>query len=297
MFGKLFGRYLLDKKRITEEQFETISQQLDTVRVKLGTIAIAEGLLDVKTVEKINRLQGAYDKRFGDIAVEKGYLTNEQIEMLLSKQGNEYMQFLEIVVENHIMTIDEVEENLKKFAYETKITEEELERIMNGQVEDIVGAMLKLNQKKYIEHYILVAKNIVRFIGDDFLICDVKYVDRIECKHLACQIVNGDEDLFLGISGDAKALAEVAGIYAREKFDDMDEDAYDAICEFINCVNGLFVTNICNEDEDMELELMPPVFYDKCTLSGGKKFYVVTLRINGKVLDVISAIDVEMIME
>ena len=41
MFSQLFGRYLVDKKAISPEDYrEVIEKQLD-VRVKLGTIAVA----------------------------------------------------------------------------------------------------------------------------------------------------------------------------------------------------------------------------------------------------------------
>ena len=94
MLCQLFGRYLVDKGVITNEDYaNAVRKQLD-VRVKLGIIAVAEGLLTEEQTETINKLQMQFDKRFGDIAVEKGFLTDEQVGALLKKQGNPYMQFL-----------------------------------------------------------------------------------------------------------------------------------------------------------------------------------------------------------
>ena len=64
MFSQLFGKYLVDKEILSQEDYlKAIAQQM-SVRVKLGTIAIAEGLLTEDEVESINKMQMQYDKRF-----------------------------------------------------------------------------------------------------------------------------------------------------------------------------------------------------------------------------------------
>ena len=75
MVEYIFGRYLVSSGRITDVQLDTIVEKMDSVRVKLGLIAVAEGFMSLKQAEEVNRLQATMDKRFGDIAVEKGYLT------------------------------------------------------------------------------------------------------------------------------------------------------------------------------------------------------------------------------
>ena len=88
MFGQYFGRFLVSKNKISQEQYETlIQQQLDS-RLKLGFIAVAEKLLTQKQADEINELQKTMDRRFGDIAIEKGYLLNEEVTYLLNQQGN-----------------------------------------------------------------------------------------------------------------------------------------------------------------------------------------------------------------
>ena len=70
MFSQLLGKYLVDKKVLTDVQLrEVLSEQAQT-RVKLGTIAVAEKLLTEKQAEEINHLQTQMDKE------ENGYRTN-----------------------------------------------------------------------------------------------------------------------------------------------------------------------------------------------------------------------------
>jgi len=115
MFSQLFGKYLVEKGVIGYADYrEAVEKQLN-VRVKLGTIAVAEGLLTVEQAETINKLQKQFDKRFGDIAVEKKYLTEEQVEALLKKQGNPYMQFLEVLLDSEKASISEIETEFAAF--------------------------------------------------------------------------------------------------------------------------------------------------------------------------------------
>ena len=96
MFAQLFGNYLIEKSVLKEDVYWEILEKQKSVRVRLGTIAVAEGFLTEGQAEEINKLQRQFDKRFGDIAIEKGWLTSEQMETLLSKQGNAYLQFVEL---------------------------------------------------------------------------------------------------------------------------------------------------------------------------------------------------------
>ena len=73
-----WGKYLVDKKVLTDVQLREVLSEQAQARVKLGTIAVAEKLLTEKQAEEINHLQTQMDKRFGDIAIEQGYLTGAQ---------------------------------------------------------------------------------------------------------------------------------------------------------------------------------------------------------------------------
>ena len=85
MFGQLFGKYLVKKGMLTEEEYREAIQKHLSIRVPIGTIAVAEGLLTEAQTAEIHRQQKQFDRLFGDIAIEKGYLTEDSImESLLS---------------------------------------------------------------------------------------------------------------------------------------------------------------------------------------------------------------------
>lgn len=72
MVEYLLGNYLVKQGKITKDQLEEVIAKQDETRVKMGLLAVTEGIMTVEQAESVNRLQASMDKRFGDIAVEKG---------------------------------------------------------------------------------------------------------------------------------------------------------------------------------------------------------------------------------
>lgn len=75
MIASIVGHYLVDIGQITKEQLHDLLKEHHKVRVKLGLIAVSEGLMTQEEADRVNRLQAIMDMRFGDIAVEERYLT------------------------------------------------------------------------------------------------------------------------------------------------------------------------------------------------------------------------------
>ena len=65
MFIQLFGNFLVEKAVITEEQKVSFQKELQDTRVKMGTIAVADGLINEAQAEEINHAQTQQDRRFG----------------------------------------------------------------------------------------------------------------------------------------------------------------------------------------------------------------------------------------
>ena len=63
MISKILGNYLISKGKITSEQLDDVIEEITRVRVKLGLIAVAEGMITQEQADKINRLQAVMDRR------------------------------------------------------------------------------------------------------------------------------------------------------------------------------------------------------------------------------------------
>ena len=63
MISGIVGRYLLKRELLTPKQLEIVLLEQGQVRVKLGLIAVAEGLMTQEETEKVHRFQTVTDKR------------------------------------------------------------------------------------------------------------------------------------------------------------------------------------------------------------------------------------------
>ncbi len=289
MFGLYFGRYLVEKNRISQTQFETIMQQQQKARVKLGLIAVSEKLLTGKQADEINDIQRKMDRRFGDIAIEKGYLLAEEVTYLLNMQGNPYLQFVQVCTENNILTIQEIETNLEQFKNDSDFSTADLDAIKSGDIDRIIPVFVDMNLAFTSECIVLTIRNIVRFINSNIILKKAYKVHDYTFEALASQKVIGEHDIFVGLASKGNALLTVANPFAKEEFTMMDADAFDSVCEFINCSNGLYASKL--SQDNIEIDMTPPLFYTEKKLSSKGDMYVVPVIIDGKQVDIIVAVD------
>ena len=81
------------------------------------------------------------------------------------------------------------------------------------------------------------------------------------------------------------SILALADGYAKETFDTVDEDALDSVCEFTNCVNGLYATELSYQDTTIDMQ--PPEFKFDSSIDGEGEFYVLPVYIDGKHSDLI----------
>ena len=167
-------------------------------------------------------------------------------------------------------------------------TDSELKVIKEGNIDDMVTTFLDMNTEYYNKQMQSVLKIFTQFIGSDMELERIIYQKEYEGKFVGCQLMDGDIDVFLGIAGDDSDLLCVASVFSQEELSEFDSDAYDAICEFINCTNGMFATKL--SDQEIEVILRPPVFYGDASISGDNGFYVVTMEIDGTEFNVIMSV-------
>lgn len=289
MFSQFFGDYLVKNNIITASQFNEVMEHQKTTRVKLGLIAVSKKLLTINQSNEINLLQSQMDKRFGDIAIEKGYLNNEQLTLLLSLQGNEYLQFVQTLIDKNILTLEDIDNYLLDFKKLNHFTSIELEAIKSSDVDSIIPIFLHIKEPFYNEHMGLSIRNIIRFIDTQVRLEKIYSVKEYTFDHLACQTLKGNHNVFVGFAGKGSNLLSIANPFAKENFDKIDEDSFDAVCEFINCINGLFASKLSHENIDLDMQ--PPLYYSNQTIKTDNKFYVAPIYINGIEVDLIMSIN------
>ena len=242
MVEYIFGRYLVSSGRITDVQLDTIVEKMDSVRVKLGLIAVAEGFMSLKQAEEVNRLQAIMDKRFGDIAVEKGYLTEEQVSKLLKYQGNAALAFVQALIDEGVCTLEETDGLWEQFRKDNGLSMTELEAIRSDEVERIVPFMLPDECKEYEQLVSLFVRSMIRLVDRHTSVGRAEVVNTCDCKVLAIQRMQGNGTLIDSVMEGTDGLLVTTSVYGKMEFGELDEDALDSAGELLNCVNGLFAT-------------------------------------------------------
>jgi len=289
MFGQYFGRYLLEKNKISQEVFNDVVTLQKSSPAKLGVIAVAEKLLTAKQADEINELQKRMDLRFGDVAIEKGYLLSEEVTYLLNKQGNPYIKFVQTMTENHILTIEEIEQYLEEFKKEYGFTDNEIDCLKSGDIDRIIPIFVDVDSPFLCECVSLTIRNVIRFIHHETVLQKSYVENKYTFGNLAFQHMHGDHQIFVGFASKEDELLNIAEPFAKESFPYLDEDAFDSICEFINCSNGLYASKL--SQENVQIDMAPPMFSKNKKLITDGEFIIVPMLFNGAHVDLIVAVN------
>ncbi len=258
MFDRLMGAYLVEHGLLTKPQLAEAYRVQESNRAKLGVIAVAEKLMTIAQAEQVNVLQSSMDKRFGDIAIEKGYLNEAQVARLLELQGNPYLEFLQAVVDKGFLTMEQLTEAEKDYQQAHGFTESDIAAFKNGDVEQAVPVFVESDNPIYKKMFSMGVKNMYRLVDSHVYIGKAYTARAIKHEVLSYQKFHGDQNAVVSISGKYEDVKKMAISYTKEEFIDTREDALDAVCELINCINGLYATEQSREEKKIELE--PPGF-------------------------------------
>lgn len=168
---------------------------------------------------------------------------------------------------------------------QTKIFEEG-----SGSFELYKKSLSDFGRGRNVKHLAIAFEYVKALTKGNVEFLEIKEVSSYKANYLACQMAHGDTDIMLGISGSEEAILDLAGCFAREKFTEINEDSYDSLCEVTNMANGKFAAML--EEEEIELEVVPPVCCENCSITANGNFCVLSLELNGNPMDIISVVDV-----
>lgn len=286
MFTNLFGKYLVSKNIITEDDFFAVKIEQNRTKVKLGLIAVSEKLITEEQADQVNRKQQMLDKKFGDIAIDMGLLTADQVERLLALQGNPYMQFCQCVTDKGIMDLAQVEEALDSFQRENGFTKADIENIKSGDVDRILPLYLpSIPAGPLIDLLAVIFRSLLRLVSSDLSFSKGYLTSNYQTGAYAKQHIIGDYTATTVFSGDDKGILAVAEGFAKEFFDEVGIDALDSVGEFINIADGLFAT--AKSQEGMEINLEPPEYSSEPIEINGSSVYVVPIELDQQAVDLI----------
>ena len=259
MFTQLFGHYLIKNNIISIDQLQAALDAMSRTKVKLGALAISAGYMTAEQVEKIHFEQTRVDKRIGDIAVDMGFLRSSQVSELLSKQKSSNVVLGQALIDLGYITNQQFADALAKFKSISDFSEDDLfDDNMTQALEHALEIENFKDKDFYTNYILLLIRNCVRFVGDDFAFTDCKINNENTYSNICSQEILGKVAAFTAIGGNDKAFSCFASRYAGEELTDP-EYINDGVGEFLNLQNGLYAVNR-SHTKDIELGLTPPVY-------------------------------------
>lgn len=255
MFDRIFANYLVSTGRLTDKNLGEIYSSQEQKRVRLGVIAVSEKLMSVEQVEEINQLQAIYDKRFGDIAVEKGYLTDEQVSRLLVLQGNGFLAFMQAVTDSGVMSMADFNAALDEYQKENSFTLANMEDLKSCDNDRIIPIFV-FDQPEMVQKLCgMMVRTIARLVDYHVYIKKPTVSDSVDFPAICLQELKGEYRIVTSLSGDLDgSMIETAIGFAGSENVVCEEDCLDALCELINCVNGLLATEMSSRDVEIDMD-------------------------------------------
>ena len=253
MFDRILANYLVEKQKLGPECLDKIFELQEQKRVRLGVIAVSEKLMTDEQVEEVNKLQSVTDKRFGDIAVEKGYLTDNQVTRLLALQGNSFLSFVQAAIDLEYLTMNDLTDALNEFQRDNSFTLTDMDNLKSCDIDRIIPIYV-YDLPDHAKEVIGVAARTVSRLVDYHVYIDRPYTsDKLITENLCSQASEGDFSILLAISGNEDSLMSAAVGFAGEEYIEELDDALDSICELINCINGIFATEVSHRSIDIDM--------------------------------------------
>lgn len=257
MFTQLFGHYLLNHGTITTQQLQEALERKNDTRAKLGALAIDAGYMTAEQVERVHEEQRRVDKRIGDIAVEMGFLTPEQVDELLSKQKTANIVIGQALIDLGYITNVQFAKALEDYKATSSFADgKETDEHLASELVSVFNLDKMEDKDFYIDYLLLLIRNIIRFIGDDFAFAGCAKDGMLAYNSLCSQEIEGDISAFTAIGCGEKAFAAIASRYSGEEITTADEFAEACVGEFLNLQNGLYAVNVSNS-QGIELGLTP----------------------------------------
>lgn len=291
MFDRIFADYLVETGKLSKDNVKAIFDAKEQRRARLGVIAVAEKVMTVEEADEVNQLQALYDKRFGDIAVENGYLTEEQVSRLLDLQGNGFLSFIQATVDLNIMTMDEINTSLDEYQKSLSLTAGDMESLKSCDIDLIVPVLMYKHDPLLIDLCSVMLRTIYRLVDYHVYMKNPYITKEVPFDSLSVQELIGDHTIFNSLSGSKEALKDTAIGFVGAMHIDNDEDVLDALCELINCINGLYASKLSSENVDVDMKA--PYYSMKNGSIKGESLLCVPIIVADKELNITLALNTE----
>lgn len=276
MLNRLFGNYLVEKGKLTSEQLDTLLPVKQQLKAEVEVIAIVTKVMTPAAVLKLIEKES---ENFGEAAVNEGLITDDKLDDLLVHQSNNFMKFLQLLVNNDYLSYGDINQELNEFQQKNEFDDEQLNALLYDDLEQCIELFVQLKEPVLKELTKTLVQTFCRLIDKDVYLEKAIVAPSLQLDKYASQMIIGDMRIKVYISAPGDELLSIANHYSGEPYDTVTEDALDSVGEFINCVNGLFATNMSYEG--LSLDMNSPEYAIEGPLISNETLYVIPVHVNG----------------
>ena len=279
MLNRLFGNYLVEKQLLKQEQLDDLLPVPKDLKAEVETIAVINKVISSATAQELLKQIDKSAERFGETAIDAGYLTDEKLDEILTYQSNAFMKFVQELLNANVLGMEQVNPLLDEFQQNGEFSDAQLSSLIHDDLEQCVNIFVPLKANRLKEFVLTMIRTIRRLIDCDAYL-DKAYTDHsLQLDKYACQTIAGDLHIRVYISAPGNGLLAIANYFTGDTYEAVNEDALDNVGEFINCINGLFATNLSYDDVSVDMNA-PEYALDGPFISN-EKLYVIPIHANG----------------
>lgn len=279
MLNRLFGNYLVEKQLLKQEQLDDLLPVPKDLKAEVETIAVINKVISSATAQELLKQIDKSAERFGETAIDAGYLTDEKLDEILTYQSNAFMKFVQELLNANVLGMEQVNPLLDEFQQNGEFSDAELSSLIHDDLEQCVNIFVPLKANRLKEFVLTMIRTIRRLIDCDAYLDKAYTAHSLQLDKYACQTIAGDLHIRVYISAPGNGLLAIANYFTGDTYEAVNEDALDNVGEFINCINGLFATNLSYDDVSVDMNA-PEYALDGPFISN-EKLYVIPIHANG----------------
>ena len=275
MFGRYFGRFLLKRSAVTAENIAEIADlpyhEFTEALAKNGNLSQREVLNWLDEFKTVYRLKDEDLSRFDSGSVDDIIPLFADISAV-THEGDSLIRFLRAYQADKNLSDKEVVERLNADSLETILPAYLLRDPATYTL--FIRKSLQVMSEYYFSNPTFDNLNATHILDADFI---------------ACQEMKGTHNYLFGIIGEPNALLAVAEKYAGSKFTELSPLAVDTLCEIVNTVTGIFVSEV--NSMTINIELQPPLKFTNKVVCSNNYIYCLPVEIECGAVSLIYCFD------
>ena len=189
------------------------------------------------------------------------------------------MKFIQSLLNKGLLSLEQVKPLLDDFQQLSGYSDAQMSSLIHDDLVQSINIFVPLKSKRLKELIMTLVQTIRRLIDRDMYL-DKSYTARsLQLDKYACQMITGDVHIKVYMSAPGDGLLAIANYFTGDTYETVNEDALDNVGEFINCVNGLFATNLSYND--VAIDMNSPEYSLDGPFISNEKLYVIPIHANG----------------